>query len=411
MKTTYPYNVLFTYIIMFSAYALNAQIEKNTIPQWLNSSDDWKQQENYLELKKLGYSEKAIYEDLGNAYFLSENYETAIFWYAKLLTVSAHKQLPENYQKRYEFALNTIQKSPSLKERFTTNWEAQVRADYIGVSEYSKSQSQFKTLSFSTVERMKTLEVFVEREVSEIEPQQNKPSPLALSTDGKTAYYSKPVWIKPLYGVLSKKEKVQKIYKAVHEEGRWKSVGELSLAPKNSSAMHPAISEDGSRLFFASDMPGSYGKYDIYVATIGEDGVLGIAKNLGNKVNTKEDDLYPTIMGGTSLFFASNGHRGFGGLDVFMVEVAQNKVGKTVNLGSPINSLEDDFYMELHKDDHTGYVVLRRGQRNGKVQRVGYVYSGPSFAAEEKRREYQVLEALNTPSKINYSSSIFEDQE
>ena len=125
--------------------------------------------------------------------------------------------------------------------------------------------------------------------------------------------------------------------------GTWKNAKKVSVAPKYASAKHPAVSADGKRLFFASNMRGSYGKYDIYVAEISSNGDAGVAKNLGPKVNTKEDELYPNLHNGTLLFFASAGRKGYGGLDLYATQVTRRNLTASVNLGSHINSKKDDY--------------------------------------------------------------------
>lgn len=417
MKTT-TYNVFFATIIAVSSYNLSAQKSEAYAVANLTFSESQKRQENYSTLKNLGYKEIEIYEDLGNANFLSQNYETSIFWYAKLFELSDGNNISKNYYERYQYALKATNKTQPEQNFKTKDWVAQVKEDYTIRKE---KHDKYANFSFGVSPKVKALEAFVHKEIIIELENNNHPksaynavfknnASIAISTDENTAFFTKPVYVKPLYGVFSKKELVHKIYKVAHENGQWKTIGEVGLAPKNFSAMHPAISENGKRLFFASNMPGTFGKFDIYVAEIQKDGSLGIAKNLGKKVNTDKDDLYPKIVGGTSLFFASNGHQGYGGLDVFMVEVADNKVGYTVNLGSPINSIQDDYSIDIIKDKETGYVLLQRGQNEGDMQRVAYTYPNANLKIKEERKEYQILEALNNEVKINYSTSVFEDK-
>jgi hypothetical protein len=418
MKTT-TYNVLFTTIIAVSSYALSAQNSKTLQLPITMFSEVQKRQENFDTLKNLGYKELEIYEDLGNANFLSKNYDTAIFWYDKLFELSDANNISKNCYERYQHALKTNNKTTTESGFEARDWVAQVKEDYL---KPNKKEYSYTDFSFDTSLKIRSLEAFVQKEiVTELNKEENpkNPSeiafknnaPIAISTDENTAYFGKPVYVKPLYGVFSKKELITKIYKAENKNGVWKTMGEVVLAPKNASAMHPAISEDGKRLFFASDMPGTFGKFDIYVAEMQKDGSLGIAKNLGEKVNTDQDDLFPKIVGGTSLFFASSGHQGYGGLDVYMVEVADNKVGYTVNLGSPINSNQDDFSIDIIKDKETGYVLLQRTKNQGNAQRVAYAYTHPNLNFKKVlRKDYPILEVLNNEANINYSTSVFEDK-
>ena len=191
---------------------------------------------------------------------------------------------------------------------------------------------------------------------------------MSVTKDGQTAYFSQATYQKPLYGVFSKKEIIHEIYRAEKVNGEWKNVTKLDVCPKYASAKHPTISEDGKRLFFASNMRGSYGKYDIYVAEIKADGSLGVSKNLGPKVNTKEDELYPNIYNGTLLFFASEGRDGFGGLDLYATQVSYNSLTPSVNLGSHINSSRDDYAIQINPEKGLSYVVSNRGQNHTIAQ-------------------------------------------
>lgn len=128
----------------------------------------------------------------------------------------------------------------------------------------------------------------------------------------------------------------------------------MDFNSKSYNCSHPFVSKDGKQLFFASDMPGGYGQSDIYVAELYNDGSAGEPVNLGPMINTPGVEMFPGISGDT-LFFSSNAHYGYGGLDVFFSKMA----GKTnfsipENLGKPINSNMDDFAF-IKLDDRTGY--------------------------------------------------------
>ncbi|AWX46310.1 hypothetical protein HME9304_03343 [Flagellimonas maritima] len=201
---------------------------------------------------------------------------------------------------------------------------------------------------------------------------------ISVTKDGKTAYFSQSSEQKPLYGVFSKKEQIHEVYRAEKINGKWSNVTKLKVCPKYASAKHPTVSEDGKRLFFASNMKGSYGKYDIYVADINANGSLGVSKNLGPKVNTKDDELYPNIYNGTLLFFASEGRDGFGGLDLYATQVTQNSLTSSVNLGSHINSSRDDYAIQLDTKKGESYVVSNRGA-NHTIEKVTIAYRKKSM--------------------------------
>jgi len=217
---------------------------------------------------------------------------------------------------------------------------------------------------------------------------------MSVTEDGNTAYFSQGSYQKPLYGVFSKKELIHEIYRAEKVNGQWANFTKLEVGPAHSSAKHPAVSADGKRLFFACDMRGGYGKYDIYVADINKDGSLGVSKNLGPKINTKDDELYPNIHNGTLLFFASAGHKGFGGLDLYATQVAHNTLTPAVNLGGHINSDSDDYAIALSPEKKMGFVVSNRGYNNTIAQhRVAY---GTTPYQDLAERESDLRTALNS---------------
>lgn len=233
-------------------------------------------------------------------------------------------------------------------------------------------------------------------------------TPISLTRDGQTAYYSKRVFVKPNTGIFSKKEPVHKVYRADKVKGEWKTVRELALCPKEFSALHPPVSPDGKRLFFASNMPGTFGEFDIYVATISGNGAMGNARNLGEKVNTDKNDRYPKLIKDNTLVFASEGHRGYGGLDVYSVTVAQKSVGLAVNMGSTINSKQDEYTLQLDAKNGTAYVVSNRKGKTNTDAMIGYTFVSGKKKSNES--DFRLLEALNTAGQENYSSSLFEDE-
>jgi len=157
-------------------------------------------------------------------------------------------------------------------------------------------------------------------------------------------------------------------------------------------------------------MKGSYGKYDIYVADIKSDGSLGVSKNLGPKVNTKEDELYPNIYNGTLLFFASEGRDGFGGLDLYATQVVQNTLTPSVNLGSHINSNSDEYAIQLSPEKKMGFVVSNRGFNNTISQyTVAYGRSNKQADYNDVAESDKGLQTVINAGS-NYVATSYEDQ-
>lgn len=382
---------------------------------------------NYEKLRELGYSEKEIFQDLGNANFLLEKYEKAAFWYKKLVDLEPRGAIGSNYLKRYRFALEQTSGANDMLAD-NRNWLDQIREDYQLKRDFEARKSKLSTaevhreFDFQPNLRSQSLDYLVEYERNKVFETEMRPGkrnrleypnyeePTAVTADGKTAYFSKAVYMKPLKGVLSKKELVYKIYRTDKINGQWKNVREVALGPKYASVKHPAITKDGDRLFFASNMPGSFGDYDIYVADINSEGRTGPAKNLGTKVNTKKNDLYPSLIDGETLVFASEGREGYGGLDLYMTQVGRKKVGWATNLGNPINSNKDDFSMYLMAERGIGYVLSNRGKNKNKLQQVAFSYTSDRREDYNDEKEENLLNALNNKLKIDYTTTVFEDQ-
>ena len=159
-----------------------------------------------------------------------------------------------------------------------------------------------------------------------------------------------------------------KIYQAENIDGEWKNIVELPFNNNEYSNCHPSLSEDGNTLFFSSDRPGGFGGMDIYVATR-KDGTWSAPKNVGDLVNTSGNEVFPFISYSGQLYFASSGHEGFGGLDLFFVDKNEDTDeddpllwDKIENLGLPFNSEKDDFGMLVNRDGYTGYFSSNRGK-------------------------------------------------
>jgi outer membrane protein OmpA-like peptidoglycan-associated protein/tetratricopeptide (TPR) repeat protein len=132
---------------------------------------------------------------------------------------------------------------------------------------------------------------------------------------------------------------------------------------KSYSIGQAALSTDEQTLYYVSDMPGGYGGTDIWYSQLQADGKWGLPTNAGNMINTKGNEMFPSLTSTDTLYFASNGHVGMGGLDIFMSSGSQNNWSKPINLKSPINSPGDDFsftVQKLNADTTIGYFSSNR---------------------------------------------------
>ncbi len=421
MKKTITYYGALSCLLYLMCFSLAAQGLRTNNVKDADIYEAQKRVEHYHHLRNMGYQDKEIFEDLGNANFLAENYESALFWYEKLIELSDDGIIGPTYYERYQYAQGRTGRPSFTNVKEDKDWYAAIKADYeinknsVAYTSATPASDKYRELDFlqqrdasmdGEVTSTGTLESLIGDPLGD---QNGYKAPISMTADGKTAYFSKATYEKPIYGIFSKKELVHKIYRAEKLDGQWRNVQEVALAPKHYSTMHPTVSADGKRLFFASDMPGTFGKYDIYVAAVQSNGAVGVAKNLGEKVNTDKNELYPNLAGGSTLFFASEGREGYGGLDVFMVQVNHKKVSWAVNLGNPINSEEDDFSIFLMAEKGEGYVMSNRGTDRSAINKVAFSYTKDQNAKATEKREYNLLEALNNDLRIDYSSSVFEN--
>lgn len=149
-------------------------------------------------------------------------------------------------------------------------------------------------------------------------------------------------------------------------DGEWQKEEAFPHNASSHSVGHASISNDGKWLYFASDMPGGIGGVDIYKCAINEDGTYGTPINLGDKINTEGNEMFPSIHANGMLFFSSNGLVGLGGLDLFVAQVKEDlSIGKVMNLGYPVNSNKDDFSLILDKEAKSGYFASNRSGGHG----------------------------------------------
>lgn len=179
-----------------------------------------------------------------------------------------------------------------------------------------------------------------------------------ITKDGKTMYFNRTNETRK----RTDEERIAhiKIYKAEMVDGVWTNVTALPFTSNSYSTEHPALSKDEKTLYFASDMPGTFGSFDIYKVAINDNGTYGEPINLGAKVNTKHREQFPFISEYNVLYFSSIGHEGYGGLDVFRSNLVNGEFDKPVNLGGSVNSNLDDFAYVVREKDNMGYVSSNR---------------------------------------------------
>lgn len=156
--------------------------------------------------------------------------------------------------------------------------------------------------------------------------------------------------------------KLKLYYAEKNKKGKWSKPVSLPFVDDNHSFGHPTMSPDGKTLYFASDMSGTYGKGDIWKVDF-NNGEWGTPINLGNQINTADNEIFPFITESSELYFSSEGHPGLGGLDIYKVDLMAEEI-KIENPGFPINTHDDDFGI-IYKNGK-GYISSNRLGGAGK---------------------------------------------
>ena len=199
--------------------------------------------------------------------------------------------------------------------------------------------------------------------------------------DGRTMYFT---YSKPING----QDLGAKIYKSDRASGEWGEAQEVKLFADSSITVgHPALNPSGDTLYFVSDAAGGQGGKDIWFAEL-EGSEWVNAQPLGAGINTSADEMYPYVHADGSLYFASNGHPGYGGLDLFKATRDTTNKDSVVwilfNLGAPFNGAGDDFGITFAGNTQNGFFSSNRGDKKGMDKIYQFVLPEMEFIAEGK---------------------------
>jgi len=399
-------NIIYTtlsLLILSSVYAQNQDTKKaDLLFESYQFSPAIKEYEKLVNSKK---ADSYVYNQLGEAYYYLNNFEKAsenyakatkkeqkaqtYFNYAQVLRAQgkhteANKQMDKfaslvpNDQRAIDYKANpdylksllSLPKLYELKEATINNpdsndFSAILTNDNIVhfVSNRSGKQDKRGTgIAYQDIFRSVHSEAGTFSEPVSVTELNTKfhDGPLTFSADGKYVFFSRDGRSE---GSVAKNKNANArigtvgIYRAEKKDGKWTNIKPLPFNSTEYNVGNPSLSKDGKTLYFASDMPGGFGGTDIWKVSINKNGTYGKPENLGDKVNTPGRETFPFVDDLGTIYFSSNGRLGFGGLDVFKLEVGASKA---VNLGEPINSEKDDFGFTFHNERNIGFVSSNR---------------------------------------------------
>ncbi len=197
-------------------------------------------------------------------------------------------------------------------------------------------------------------------------------SDITFTPDGKTIYFTLNNYIDDNYQYefekVTNKKNILSIYKAnIDDAGIASNIEPLPFNSKKYSVRHPELSPDGKTLYFVSDMDGGFGKDDIYSVSVNSDGTYSEPRNLGDKINTKYNELFPFLSTNNTFYFSSDGHGGGGFLDIFSSQLENGVYGTPQNIDK-VNSEYDDFAFVISPERGVGYFSSsKKGKGNADI--------------------------------------------
>ncbi len=202
--------------------------------------------------------------------------------------------------------------------------------------------------------------------------------PACYDSEGRTLAFTRNGYLKGKAIAGKDKTNYLQIYIATDKMHDWKNIKPFNQNSTTYSVCHPALSSDGKTMYFVSDMSGGFGGTDIYMSK-NDNGKWTDPVNMGVSINTEGNELFPSVLRDSILYFASNGKGGLGGLDIFAAQINGEKVQEVVNMGFPINTAYDDFGLIYNKSKKIGFFSSNRPGGKGKDDIYRFTYSKPDF--------------------------------
>lgn len=405
---------------MISVFSLNIYSQKTKLANADKNYDNYAYIDaikTYEKVAEKGYKSAPMFQKLGNAYYFNGELDKAVKWYAELFAMP-DVQIEPSYYYRYAQSLRAIgdnDKADQILEQFdkisdndsraklfkeNANYLEEIKAnsgrhkiENAGInSQYSDYGSSFydskivftsarDTGSLGHRKHSWTDQHFTNLYSADLDQDMSPSNPVkfnktlkskfneatpVFTKDGKTVYFTRNNYIDGKKGKNENGITLVKLYKATLEAEKWTNIQALPFTSDSFSTAHPTLSPDEKTMYFASDMSGTLGQSDIFKVQINEDGSFGNPVNLGSAINTEGRETFPFVSQENELYFASDGHPGVGGLDIFMVKINEDgSFNKVQNIGMDANSPKDDFAYIIDSKSRKGFLSSNRDGGQG----------------------------------------------
>lgn len=408
------------YITVISVFSFNIYAQKARLAAADKKYDNYAYIDaikTYERVAEKGYKSADMFQKLGNAYYFNAELDKAAKWYGELFAMKT--DLEPEYYYRYAQSLRSIgenTKANEIMDKFdelsgndtrgllfkkNRNYLDEIKAnsgryniedaginskysDY-GTAIYYSNKIVFAsardTGSLGQRKHTWTNQYFTNLYMADLGQDMAPGTPSKFNKkinskfheatpnftkDGQTMYFTRNNYLDGKKGKDGNSNTLIKIYKASLENDKWSKIIELPFNSDNYSTAHPTLSPDEKTLYFTSDMPGTSGLSDIFKVKINEDGSFGTPENLGKTINTPGRETFPYFTDENELYFASDGHPGLGGLDVFVSKINEDgNFGDVQNVGGDINSPKDDFAYLIDTKSRRGFFTSNKDGGKG----------------------------------------------
>lgn len=335
----------------------------------------------YMNALRYDYPDSIVNLRLGQMYQRSGRYPDAIRYYNEFLKLNPESELalngikgselaPQWKQNPSRYVVKRMEKFNSRRGEFCPMLFGDAYDQlYFTSSRTPKGAGKDKEETISAITGLRNNDFFLVKKdeqgnwlapielEDEVNTEFDEGTP-SFSKDGNTMYYT--------YCAQDPEgPRTSEIYVSSRSSAKWGKGTRASIVKDSVTALgHPSVSPDGKYLYYVSDAVGGFGGKDIFRSRlVGSD--FGPMENLGPEINTPGDEMFPYVRDSVTLYFASNGHPGMGGLDLF--KATQDSTGKwhVENLKAPINSMGDDFGITFEGKKEKGFFSSNRNDARG----------------------------------------------